>query len=312
MATIRLGTFNCENLFARYKFNSNVDPATATQQGFDVNMTKFTILNETEKELTAKAISALDADVLAVQEIENLDVLKRFRKDRLKNKGYTHVILVDGNDPRQIDVAVLSRFPIVRARSYQHLKDGSVFLFSRDCLEVDIQVNGSIFTLYVNHLKSMLDKNNPSQGRKNTRPKRVKQAKGVMDIVKARFGANPGGQNWAVLGDLNDFQAAGQGTTSGITDLVTWSQLENVVDRLPAQERWTHFFGGAPAGENKFNQLDYILLSSSLAGATNAAPVIERRGLPPKATLAGTARFQGVTNTNIASDHCPVAIDINV
>lgn len=312
MATIRLGTFNCENLFARYKFNSNVNPANATDEGFDVNMTQFTILDETEKELTARAIGALDADVLAIQEIENLDVLKRFRGDRLKNKGYTHAILVDGNDPRQIDVAVLSRFPIVRARSHQHLRDGSRFLFSRDCLEVDIQVNGSVLTLFVNHLKSMLDKDNPSQGRKTTRAKRVKQSEGVMDIVKSRFGGSPGGQKWAVVGDLNDFLGTAQGTTSGITDLVTWPQVENVVDRLPQADRWTHFFSGAPAGETKVRQLDYILLSSSLAGATNAAPVIERRGLPPKATMAGTARFTGVTNSNIASDHCPVAIDINV
>ncbi len=41
---------------------------------------------------------------------------------------------VDPNDPRHIDVAILSRFPIVAARSYQHLKSGSQPLFSRDCL----------------------------------------------------------------------------------------------------------------------------------------------------------------------------------
>ena len=48
MPTIRIGTFNCENLFARYKFNSNVDPANAAKNGFDINMTKFTILREPE------------------------------------------------------------------------------------------------------------------------------------------------------------------------------------------------------------------------------------------------------------------------
>jgi len=291
MTKIRIATFNCENLFARFKFNKNVDPAKAIKEGFDINMVSFDLLSEAEKKLTAKAIAALDADVIALQEVENLDVLKHFRSARLKNLKYTFAMLVDGNDPRQIDVAVLSRFPLVATRSHQHLRDGNAALFSRDCLEVDVQVNGKTLTLFVNHFKSMLDKKNPSQGRKNTRPKRVKQAKEVKKIVEARFGSSPGSAPWAVLGDLNDFLAQSQGTTSGITDLVTWSEVENVVDRLPVAERFTHFFERAPAGEPRVRQLDYILLSSSLAGATNATPVLERRGLSTKATEVPGPRF---------------------
>ena len=192
MPKIRIATFNCENLFARFKFNKNVDPEKAVKEGFDINMLSFELLSETEKKLTAKAIIALDADVIALQEIENLDVLKRFRSDRLKSMKYTFCMLVDGNDPREIDVAVLSRFPLVATRSHQHLRDGSDNLFSRDCLEVDVDVGGKTLTLFVNHFKSMLDKNNPAQGRKNTRAKRVKQAAAVKKIVEERFGSNPG------------------------------------------------------------------------------------------------------------------------
>lgn len=312
MPTIRIGTFNCENLFARFKFNSNVEPAKAVKNGFDINMIHFSLLNEAEKRLTAKAIEALDADVLALQEVENLDVLKRFRSERLKNLKYTFSMLVDGNDPRQIDVAVLSRFPLVATRSHQHLRDGRSTLFSRDCLEVDVQVNGKILTLFINHFKSMLDKSNPSQGRKNTRAKRVKQAAEVKKIVGARFGSSPGSAPWAVLGDLNDFLGPGQGTTSGITGLVKWSEVENVVNRLPVAERFTHFFENAPPGEPRLRQLDYILLSSSLARETSALPVVERRGLSTKATEAPGPRFAGVTAKSVASDHCPLAIDIDL
>lgn len=312
MPTIRIATFNCENLFARFKFNANVDPAKAVKDGFDINMLQFDILSETEKKLTGQAIEALDADMIALQEVENLDVLKRFRNERLKKLKYTFAMLVDGNDPRQIDVAVLSRFPLVSTRSFQHLRDGNSPLFSRDCLEVDVAVNGKTLTLFVNHFKSMLDKKHPAQGRKTTRAKRVKQAAEVKKIVEARFGPNPGSAPWAVLGDLNDFLAPGAGTTSGITSLVTWSEVENVVDRLPVAERFTHFFEKAPAGEPRIQQLDYILLSSSLAGATNALPVIERRGLSTKATEVSGPRFPGVTAKSEASDHCPVAIDIDL
>lgn len=313
MTTIRLATFNCENLFARFKFAQGVNPTSASSDGFTINQTKFDFLNEAEKELTARAIREVDADVIALMEVDNHEVLKRFRTERLDGMKYTHTMLVDANDPRHIDVAILSRFPIVAARSYQHLTDGSHPLFSRDCLEADVLLNGSRLTLFVNHFKSMLDLNNPSQGRKTTRAKRVKQAAEVKAIVQARFGTNPGGAAWAVVGDLNDFLGSGQGTTSGITDLVTWSAVENVVDRLSdATARWTHFFEGAPAGEPRVRQLDYILLSTSLAAATTAMPVIERRGLSTKATEAPVQRFPGVTANMEASDHCPVAIDITV
>jgi endonuclease/exonuclease/phosphatase family metal-dependent hydrolase len=118
------------------------------------------------------AIRELEADVLALQEVENVDTLKHFRAVALGGrKAYPYVAGIDGNDPRLIDVAVLSRLPITRVRSYQHLLDGTSTVFSRDCLEVDVTLpGGGSLTLYVNHLKSMLG------GRGATRAKRVLQA----------------------------------------------------------------------------------------------------------------------------------------
>jgi endonuclease/exonuclease/phosphatase family metal-dependent hydrolase len=196
--------------------------------------------------------------VIALQEVENLDVLKRFRGERLKSSAYVEAMLVDGNDPRMIDVAVLSRFPIVAVRSHQALNDGSQPVFSRDCLEVDLDVKGTRLVLFVNHFKSMLDKKDPANGRKNTRAKRVKQAAAVKKLVEARFGTSPGTKSWAVLGDLNDFRETGQGTTSGILSLVDWSEVEDVLGRLPKTEQWTHFFDGAKSGEIPIRQLDYL------------------------------------------------------
>ena len=97
-----------------------------------------------------------------------------------------------------------------------------------------------------------------------------------------------------------------------MTELVQWDQVENVLDRLHEDQRWTHFFDGAPAGEERFRQLDYLLLSTSLAGAAQAKPAVERRGLSTKATRATQKRFPRVTATTVASDDCPLAITLNL
>ena len=319
MATIRVGTFNVENLFARYKFNSNVDPMQAVRDGWDANQRHFTINDEDSKQITGDVIKRLTADVLALQEVENLDTLKRFRDEYLGGrKAYPYVVAIDGNDPRLIDVAVLSKHPLVNIRTYQHLwvPAWKFFLFSRDCLEVDVQLpDNKTLTLYVNHFKSMLDKDDPCHGRRVTRSKRKKQAGTVRQIVTDRFGASAGDHPFIVLGDFNDYlETDAQGKT-GIDELVTWGQAVNVVDRLPEPDRWTHFFKGntscgLPAS---YHQLDYLLLSRSLADANAGAPHIERSGMPRRADRYTGFRFPSVgQNKPKASDHCPVVIELTL
>ena len=146
MAKVRIGTFNVENLFARYRFRSKIDVATAVRDGWNADARRFAIHSDESKQITGKAIRALKADVLALQEVENLDVLKRFRSGYLGGrKAYPYLVLIDGNDPRLIDVAVISKYPIVHVQSHQHIRTANkrAYIFSRDCLEVDIELPGS-------------------------------------------------------------------------------------------------------------------------------------------------------------------------
>jgi len=306
MPSLRIATFNCENLFRRFRFNKNVNAEKANSKGFLINELAFQILNPTEKKLTSRVVKETDADVLALQEVESLEVLRRFRSEYLnKSDGYTHALLIEGNDPRSIDVAVLSRHAIT-ARSHHHLRSGNAALFSRDCLEVDLNVSGKPLTLYLNHFKSMLDKKDPKNGRKNTKTRRVVQSRMVKQIITNRFGANPGAAPFVVLGDLNDY--LGQGT--GIDELVNWSEVENVVNRLPSNERWTHFWDGAAEPLEGYKQIDYILPSQALAAASGGLPVIIRKGLSTKANQYAGPRYPGVSAKNVASDHCAVVFDL--
>jgi endonuclease/exonuclease/phosphatase family metal-dependent hydrolase len=270
MPKVRVATFNCENLFARFKFKAGVDPDEATEEGWDVNETAFQPQDPVSRRITAEAMKACDADVLCLEEVENLDTLKRFRTQFLGGySSYPHLACVDGNDPRLIDVAVMSRLPIVHIRSYQHLRTDSSYLFSRDCLEVDLESGAaSPLTLFVNHLKSMMG------GRAATRERRRIQAEAVKEIVTERFGAQPSDEPFVVLGDLNDYIEADAKAESGITSLVEWDQVENVVARLPEGERWTHYY----ASGGDYRQLDYLLPSRALATSSPAAPEIVRGG----------------------------------
>ncbi|HYE64491.1 MAG TPA: hypothetical protein VD966_02845, partial [Pyrinomonadaceae bacterium] len=99
MATVTIATFNCENLFARFKFKgkrvkqdgefvyrpwTKEELAEIADKGFDVDMAKFETLTGDMRTLTAQAIFGTGADVIALQEVESLETLKIFNSQHLK------------------------------------------------------------------------------------------------------------------------------------------------------------------------------------------------------------------------------------
>jgi endonuclease/exonuclease/phosphatase family metal-dependent hydrolase len=306
----RIGTFNAENLFARFKFRKNVNPATVSKEGWDTNQTRFDRISGTGRTITGAAIKALKADILGLQEIEALETLRRFVRLHLKGMKYPTPVLIDSHDPRYIDVALMTapEFDITRVVTHQYEESSpGKFIFSRDCLECWVKVNGQELPVFVNHFKSMME------GRQETMKKREMQSEQVTKILKDRFGSNPGKEAWVVLGDLNDYPEADGRPSRGLAPLVGQPWIVNVIERLPAEERWTHYYKGGKAGE-RMKQLDYILLSRWLAERNpDAVPYIERRGLPLRAGLPEVKRFPGVgQNEPKASDHCPMVIELQM
>ena len=317
MTKVSIATFNCENLFARFKFTAGVNPEDAVIDGWLADKTKFTINDETSKKLTALAIKETKADIIALQEVESLLALRRFRNNYLKGKGYDHIIVLDGNDPRFIDVAIMSKYPLENIDTHvdEWNKDIKWYTFSRDCLECDVILpENKRIRLFVNHFKSMFEKNDPCNGRKKSHRKRQIQAERVKDLVLDEF---PNGEGeYVILGDLNDYlETDSQGETA-IDEITDWSMVENVVKRRPAEDQWTHYYeGNSQCGFPKtYKQLDYILLSKTLADANlSSIPRIIRKGLPVNADRYTGPRFEGVGNKKPkASDHCPVVVDINI
>ncbi|TNE87555.1 MAG: endonuclease/exonuclease/phosphatase [Deltaproteobacteria bacterium] len=310
---MRIATFNVENLLQRFLFARGVLPRQAARHGFTSEDLRFRMSDPTSKRLSAETMLALDADVIALQEVEGLDVLKLFRDRYLGGpEAYPHALVIDGNDGRRIDVGVLSRLPIVHARSWQHLREAGEYVFDRDCLEVDVEGPLGRLTLYVNHFKSMRAPNRTEgSGRALTRARRVAQCAAVRRIVCERFGEDPSDAPFVVLGDFNDFLEDDHQGKSGIRELVHWSAVEDVVARLPADQRWTHFYQGGRGLAPAYRQLDFVLASRGLAARNPALPEIERRGQPLRARKAEVERFEGVGRDRPkSSDHCPVVWEL--
>lgn len=301
MKELTIATFNCENLFLRFRFGEDISPKKideAVKNGFIRDKKLFTTIWEPERNLTASAIKDTGADIIGLQEVESMDTLKSFQSRFLKK--YPFQYLIDGNDPRLIDVAVLSKYEARCIRTHQFDKKGNTKIFSRDCLEIEFDFNGTPLTLFVNHFKSMLD------GREATMKRRKVQSERVVAIIKEKFGTQPGKENFVVMGDLNDYLPS-----AGLQPLLGQPWLENVVQTRISNpnERWTHWYGS----QNTVSQLDYILLSKRISNITTSVPKIIRKGLPKKATAYSGPRYQGVgSHRPSASDHCPVSIKIKI
>lgn len=166
-------------------------------------------VNEDATRNTARVVADIAADVLAVVEAEDRPALQRFNEDVLPfgyAQGtpawrYRHVILIDGNDDRGIDVGLLTRdqFPITRMRSHvDDLAPNGEGLFSRDCPEYELALpGGKSLLVLVHHFKS---KGHGTQASNNAR--RLAQATRVAEIYNSRRA--DGWKRVAVVGDLND------------------------------------------------------------------------------------------------------------
>ena len=79
---------------------------------FDWNDTvidhKLTVLAETIKQVNG----GRGADIVALQEVENVAILERLRTEYLADSGYLPAILLEGQDVRGVDTAFLSKLPL--------------------------------------------------------------------------------------------------------------------------------------------------------------------------------------------------------
>jgi hypothetical protein len=232
---------------------------------------------EAQRITLAGRIGTMDLDVLAVQEVEDIDALADFNRVHLGGM-YPHVTVIEGNDPRFIDVGVLSKLPVGAVTSWQHevhQDDPGERVFARDLLEIEI-LNASrtrrLFTLYNNHLTSQFvdpTEPDPVAAAAAKARRRKRQADKIAEIVEARTRPD---SRYFIVGDMNDTPdsdplkpliESGLGLADGLVDPQETRPAKADVPP-PTTKSWTHRFkeSGQPA---RYELFDQIWLSPALA-----------------------------------------------
>jgi endonuclease/exonuclease/phosphatase family metal-dependent hydrolase len=265
-------------------------------------------VDETSTRMTAQVIHDVAADIQAVVEAEDRPSLDHFNTELLVGQ-YGHVMLIDGNDTRGIDVGILTspQVEILSMRSNVDLPDPGAageHLFSRDCAQYQCRLpSGATVWVLVNHFKSQSGGGGP---------KRARQAQGVRRIVEDLVAA--GERHIVVMGDLNEGPAVLGQPAANLATLVDPNGPLAEVYALPA------FDPGPRPGTFQDcvirNRLDYILVSHDLAGLVVGGG-IERCGLWGTPTNVNPPAqwdiYPQITSAHqAASDHAAIYVDINI
>ena len=249
--TLKIASYNVENLFDLQRSGHEyTEFIPNTKANWNTKTYKIKLQN------IARVIKDMDADIIALQEIESLQALKDLRYT-LKQKGlYYQYYKIANRKNTTIKVAILSKIPFTYARevavtsSYKY----------RNILELKFNVNSKALYLFVNHWKA---KSGPES-------QRIISAKALRKRLKS-IGYD---KNIILLGDFNsDYEEYikfkrkrrhnDTGGKTGINHVLrtiegNHSEFYNLWYNEEPTERWTYIFRG------KKEALDNIIISKSL------------------------------------------------
>jgi len=322
---IRVGTFNLNNLFSRYNFQATVNEIPVENGGLMLSFSSDQIQvrsfmgrlvrakDQDDTQEIARRIKEMNADVLAVQEVEHIEILKEFNKHYLDSM-YKEVVLIEGNDQRLIDVGVLSKYPVGSITSHQaavHEDDPNRRVFGRDLLQVEIldQSGRKLFNLYNTHLKSHYVPfgEDPVLGAQKANERRRRQSEKIAEIIGRQERPN---SKYILTGDMNDPpESEFLSPMRTIDGRTLFNALESPRETRPAKAEtpgqgdgpqkpsWTHRFNPPGPEPPHYALYDHIWLSA---------------GFDPQAELLDAVIDRRKNHGGDGSDHDPAWIDLEV
>ena len=306
LCTMRIATLNVQTL--RLLHTENIPHLHGA---WDSDDPEVEALDPIDRRLTAKLIRDVDADVVVLQEVFDLETLEYFHDNYLLTTGmqpYLHRICLPGNDGRGLDVALLSRRRVDAVKSHATLTPDKLDLvppaavnpdlpvFRRDCLMVTI---GRV-TLFACHFKSAYPDPEAAWATRRL------EALATRRIIERQFRASEHAL-WLIIGDLNEPDSTGEDGTRAIRPLEAGFSID-LMQRLPVTDRWTYY----DRHSGKYHCPDALLASPALARLwPDAKPVIVRKGLGTDSDHGGAPRYAQVgRNRPHASDHAAVVVDL--
>jgi endonuclease/exonuclease/phosphatase family metal-dependent hydrolase len=209
---------------------------------------------ENARRAAVSLIAKEHPDVLAVQEMGGAKAFAQFRDDlRAAGADYPYAELLE-REHREINLAVLSRFPIVSVQNHTNewysIGESKVPV-ARGFLDVDIQVNPKYrFRLLTAHLKSKVY--NPlgqTEMRRN-------EARLLNKVIRGILEKDPD-TNLLVAGDFNDdynsapLREVGGKRGGPMTDLRPADSVGDV---------WTYFYGAVDG----YSRFDYLFVNAGM------------------------------------------------
>ena len=288
---LRIATFNTEFMFdgldgeGQASFAWKGDPALA----------------RAHRDSVGRVIRAINADVVMLQEVENLETLEMLLSESLAGLGYT-AYLVNGQDNfTGQDVGLLSRLPVDEVgRTNERTQVGTTnqqYGVSKN-LWARLDLGGIPTTLIGVHFLAR-----PSDV--DRKPRREAQAEVIRQLVAQESAA---GRAVIVLGDFNDFDDATPDRAGSvpITDVLATiksagpgpeDDLRNVAADVSPKDRYTAFWDrnrNDTIDPGEFSSLDHILLSPLLYDTLRAVS------------------FAHVHDPRYVSDHFPIVVTLDL
>jgi len=145
----------------------------------------------------SEELTEIHADIVGMAEVENLGVLR----DIAGRASYPYYSLISGNDPRGINVCLLSKLEFTYKTNkdrFTPYEENRAYKFSRDCPEAELIFDNQKIHILLNHLKSNIEKDNKSV------KKRVAQVMGILDIISEMYQKDsPSVPELIIMGDFN-------------------------------------------------------------------------------------------------------------
>ncbi len=304
---MRIASLNVQNLkLQRFKGQTQLHGA------WDSDAPEDPSLDLIDRRLTGELLAEINADVVALQEVFDLETLDYFHNKFLVPTGaepYPHRACIAGNDGRGLDVALISRHPLPFIKSHASLKladvgidppdgvDPDLPVYRRDCLMIKI---GQL-TLFVCHFKSAYP--NPGVAWKTRRL----EALATRRLIE-RYFTKPENSLWLIVGDLNEPNVQDGDYERAIAPLESHFS-EDLMMRLPDAERWTYY----DPHSGLYHCPDALLASPELARLCEGIkPIVVRKGLGVEVSRFRGSRLRAVgKHRPHASDHAAVLIELD-